>query len=133
MWIKGIYKLPELKHAFIIVSSLSEFQDNSKLSKKSKRRVEYFEKILRSKDQKNQKSTRHWTLKVMSENDFVRVLSQNNKRESVSSNQPSHSPEYLELLAINLLRTSEDVSDWTYNTPKVLSSVPEEDIIEVFI
>lgn len=131
MKITGIYKLPEIKHAFLIVASLDEFSDNSKLSQESKRRMEYFEHILRSKENKKTKDIPQWTLKVVSEKDFLTVLKQQHPKGLISSNQSSPNPEYLELLAINLLKTSKNESELKQR--KTLSLIPDEDIIEVFI
>jgi len=126
MKIIGIYKLPVIKHAFLIVSSLDEFSDSSQPSPESKRRMGYFGHILRSKENKKTKATLQWTLKVVSEKDFLTVLRQQHPKGLISSNQSSHDPEYLELLAINLLKTSKGES-------KTLSLIPDDDVIEVFI
>lgn len=133
MFIRGIYKLPVLKHAFIIVDSLEGLSDSLQPSQGHKKRMECFERILRSKDRSIPTDTQQWTLKIMSESDFVKVLEQHNPKGRVSSNQTSCNPEHLELLAINLLKAPEILSDWTLVSPKVLSSIPDEDIIEVFI
>ncbi len=131
--IKGIYKLPAVKHIFFIVSSLQEFSDGARSSKESKRRMEYFERILQSKDHTPPKVTPLWKLKVMCETDFLSALKQYNPTGRVSSNRSCHNPEDLELLAINLCKTPLSSPEKTFHTPKVLSVVPDEDIIEVFI
>lgn len=121
----GIYKIPAIKHAFFIVSSLKEFSGNSRRLPENKRRMEYFEHILRCKHQ--------WTLKLMSESDFLTVLKQHKPKGIVSPNQSSCSPASLELLTINLAKTPENCLDWAYTSKKILSVIPDEDIIEVFI
>lgn len=94
--------------------------------------MEYFEHILRSKDHTPPTVTRQWTLKVVSERDFLRVLEQRMPTAKESPSQSSYNPECLELIAINLLKTPENPSR-SLNTPTVLSKIPDEDIIEVFI
>ncbi len=42
-------------------------------------------------------------------------------------------PQDLEMLSINILKNLIESSVDTLSTPKVLSAIPEEDIIEVFI
>lgn len=130
--IKGIYKLPAIKHAFFIVSSLDEFSDNLQSCQESKRRMEYFEHILQSRDHKPPKVTPQWTLKVVSEHDFVSVLKQYSPTGQVLPIHSSDNPEFLELLAINLLKNPDRV-DPTLETTKVLSCVSDDDVIEVFI
>ena len=95
--------------------------------------MEYFEHILQLKDHMPPKVIPRWKLKLMSEDDFLSALKQQIPTRQVSSNPSSHNPEDLELLAINLVETPENPLDWTFNTPKVLCAVPDEDIIEVFI
>lgn len=133
MMIKGIYKLPAIKHAFFIVSSLEEFEVSLIESLDNKKRMEYFEHILRSKDHICPKEIPLWTLKVVSESEFLKVLEQHMPKGKVSSNLSSHNPECLELLAINLIKTPEKSSDLPPSTSKVLSVMAEDDIIEVFI
>lgn len=133
MLIDAIYKIPATKHIFFIMSSLQEFSTSQKLSLENKRRTECFEHILQSIDRMPPKAIPQWTLKIVCRNDFLSVLQHNMPKELVSSNQSFHNPEYLELLAINLLKTPENSCDFAFNTPKVLSAIPEEDIIEVYI
>lgn len=132
MEIKGIYKLPKIKHVFFIVPSLDEFSDSPKPCRESKRRMEYFGRILRSKDHKTPKATPHWTLKLVTVSDLETILKQHNPIGQVSSSQTCDNPEYLELLAINLVKTPNSL-DCSQDSQKVLSCVSDEDIIEVFI
>ncbi len=131
MWIKAIYKLPQIKHAFFIVAPLEEQSTTEVQLSGNKRKREYFEQILRCKDHSSPTETQQWTLKIVSESDFVKVLKQHMPKGLELSNPSSHSPELLELLAINLLKTPDFTN--VYQEQKVLSVVPEEDIIEVFI
>lgn len=133
MMIVGIYKIPKIKHALIIVAPSDEFSSNLQQLQKNKKRMECFEQILRSKDHRIPKEAQQWTLEVVSKIDFLKVLKLNKPKGKVSSNLSFHNPECLELLAINLVKTPEKTSDWTLDTPTALSSIPEEDIIEVFI
>jgi hypothetical protein len=130
MWIRAIYKLPEIRHVYFIVSPQEGDEESGLILKESTRKRECFEQILRSKDRTFPSTAQQWTLALLSESDFLKVIEQHQPREPGSSNQSSHSPEYLELLAINLLKTP---SSRTLETPKFLSPIPSEDIIEVFI
>src|SRR5580692_9116243 len=103
--IKGIYKIPSIKHVFFIVSSLRDFLDNSLTSQGNKTRMEYFGRILRSKDRMLPKANLQWTVKVVSEHDFLKAIKQHIPKGKVSPNRSSNNPEELELLAINLLKT----------------------------
>lgn len=134
MSIRAVYKIPEAKHMFFIVEPLDDSScDYLAESPGSKRRREYFEHILRSRDRSNPKAIQQWTLGIVPADDFLSAIEQNTPKELVSSNQSSQNPEKLELLAINLVKTPPNSSDWTLRTPKVLCAVPDEDIIEVFI
>lgn len=130
--IRGIYKIPAIKHTFLIVDSLEDVSDSTPLYRESKRRMAHFEHILRSKDRTCPKVALQWKWTLVEEQDFLRVLERSMPTKEVSSNQSCYSPEHLELLAINLLRTRDSLV-FPHDTPKVLSCVPDEDIIEVFI
>lgn len=115
------------------MSSLEDFGGNSAESPDSKKRMEYFEHILQLRDHICPKEIPLWTLEVVSESEFLKVLEQRMPKGKVSSNLSSHNPECLELLAINLIKTPEQSSDLALKTPTVLGVIPDEDIIEVFI
>lgn len=127
MDVKAIYKIPALKHAFFIVSSLDEFSEKSEETQKSKIRMEYFEHILHSKDCTLPIEIQQWTLKVMSHTDFVSAIKRRNPIGQVLSNQTSCEDPELELLAINLTKNSSGLET------KELSFTEDADIIEVFI
>lgn len=127
MDVKAIYKIPALKHAFIIVSSLDEFSENSSSFQESRTRTEYLERILRSKNCTQPKAIRPWTLKVMSQSDFLLALRRHKPTLEVLPSQTSYDDPELELLAINLVKTESGLEQ------KELSFTEEADIIEVFI
>ncbi len=127
MEIKAIYKIPALRHAFLIVSSLDEFCDNSPSSQENRTRTEYLERILRSKNCMQPKAIQQWTLKVMSQSDFVSALKRNKSTAGVLTNQTSYNDPELELLAINLNKNDPN------NETKELSFIEDSDVIEVFI
>ena len=128
----GIYKLPAIKCAFFIVSTLWDVSGKQTSSQEHDKRIRQLEHILRSKDHTCPKASQLWKYVVVEQNDFLRVLEQSMPRKQGETNQSCYSPEHLELLAINLLKTPRDRRR-TYETPKVLSCIPDEDIIEVFI
>lgn len=127
MDIKAIYRIPALRHAFLIVSSLDEFCDNSQAYQENKTHTEYLERILRSKNCTQPKAILPWTLKVMSQSDFVLALRRNRPTTEVLPSQTSYNDPELELLAINLVKTESGLEK------KELSFTEDADIIEVFI
>jgi hypothetical protein len=131
--LRGIYKIPSQRLAFLIVSVFPDFLDCCRESQASKKRMEYIGRTLRSKDRSTPKESQLWKLKVVSENDFLMAIKRYKPTRKESSNQSFDSPLALELLTMNLLKTPGDLVDWTFNTPKALSVIPNEDIIEVFI
>lgn len=133
MKIIGIYKLPQVKHIFFIVSELHVFDDLQESMLESKRRMEYFEHILRCKDYMPPKAIPRWRLKVMTQNDLLTVLAQHNTKEKSSSNLTFQSPEEMEMLAINLFGSCNDENSCSYKTSKNAGVLYDDDIIEVFI
>lgn len=133
MNLRGIYKIPSQRIEFLIVSAFPDFLDCFRESHASKKRMEYIGRTLRSKDRRNPKGSQLWKLKVVSENDFLMAIKRYKPTRKESSNQSFDSPLVLELLTINLLKTPCDLVDWTFNTPKALSVISNDDIIEVFI
>jgi len=129
----GIYKLPTVRHVFFIVSSLHDFLDSLSLSEENRIRREYFERILRSKDRIRPKVSLQWTIKVVCVHDFLKAIKRRIPKGKVLPSQSSHNPEELELLTINLAKTHQSDLARTFDTPKVLSAIPDDDIIEVFI
>ena len=130
--IKGIYKIPAIRHAFFIVDSLSELEGEPLSPSSFAEGKEYFEHILESKDHICPKEAQQWKLRVVSSEQFLQVLEKCTPKGLVSPNQSSRNPEYLELLAINLLKTPVSNPD-SLHTSKYLGVVPDEDVIEVFI
>lgn len=131
--IRGIYKLPAIKHTFLIFASPDEDEENDSRLLGNRKRREYFEHILECKHRMLPTETLLWRLKIVSEDDFLSVIRQHTPTDLVSSSQSSSNPEMLELLAINLLRTPVCLPSVPCETPKFLCAVPDEDIIEVFI
>lgn len=131
--IKAIYKLPAIKYVFFIASSESGLSKESKESPENRKRMEHFEHILQSKENIDPKECPRWKTKLICEKDFLLALKHKMPIEKVSPSQSFDNPESLELLAINPVKTPRNALVWPFNTPKVLSVVPDEDIIEVFI
>ena len=133
MMIRGIYKLPAIKHTFLIFESSDHEIKNAKELIENRRKKECFAHIFQTKDHMPPKEILLWRLKSVSEDDFLSVIRQYVPREIISSSQSSNNPEMLELLAINILKTTSYLSTETCETPKFLCNIPDEDIIEVFI
>ena len=133
MTIKGIYKLPAIKHTFLVMSSGEEGCDNETMWIENRKKMEYFEHILELKDHMHPKETPLWRLKLVHEDDFLLAIKRYRPKEIVSSSQSLGNPEELELLSVNLLKNLVNPLYETYETPKFLGSIREEDIIQVFI
>ena len=63
--ITGIYKIPSIKHAFFVVSSLKKIFSDSEFYHECKRRAQYFDKILRVKGRIYLEVNQKWNLKIM--------------------------------------------------------------------
>lgn len=78
--------------------------------------------------------SQQWKVKLIHEDDFLMSLESLQSKLLESTNQPFRSPENMELLAINLVQTPRSSPETLSSiTPKVLSRIPDEDIIEVFV
>ena len=130
MMIKGIYKVPAIKHAFFIISSPDKISEEIGLEEVEKRN-KHLEHILLSKNYICPTEIESWTFEVLFEKNFLRVLSTCMSRVGISSKISSHNPACLELLAINLVKTNKEPSD--LKTPRMLGVADDEDVIEVFI
>jgi hypothetical protein len=130
--IRGIYKIPQIRHAFFIVDSLSGIEESPATSLSLEEGAEYFEHILQLKDHICPKEAQQWKLRVVSSEQFLRVLEKCTPKELGFPNQSSCNPEYLELLAINLVKTPLSTPESLYSSKK-LGVLPDEDVIEVFI
>ena len=134
VWIKGIYKIPRTKQMIFIVSDSSTPNNSPKPLSKSIRGTLDLERSDLNQSRKTPRKDLQWTLKIVRESDFLDLLESQKMLHLELTNQPSHSSENMELLAINLLETPESCSEHlSSNTPKHLCNVPNEDIIEVFI
>jgi len=75
-----------------------------------------------------------WRIKLVLEDDFLESLKTLRDQLLESSNQTFDIPESIDLLSINLAKSSlSSPEKFSSVTLKVLSQVPEEDIIEVFV
>lgn len=129
--ITGRYTIPSIKHTFLIFDSLDEDQTDEVKSIRSTKRREYFEHILESKDHISPTKVVLWRLKLLYEQDFLDVIRSHTSKKQVSTKQSFEDPQKLELMSINILK--QDVSSEKCETAKILCSVPQEDVIEVFI
>lgn len=130
--IKGTYRLPTIKHTFLVISVHDDHFDEQVLQK-NKINKEYFAHILRSKDRICPKEIQLKRLVAISETDFLWEIEQHSPIVKVSSSLSSGNPAMLELLTMNLLKTQQSPHSGTYETCKFLGFVPDEDVIEVCI
>lgn len=131
--ITGIYKIPSIKHAFFVVSSLKNLFSDSEFYHECKRRMQYFDKILRLKERIYLCGNEKWNLKVISQRDFLSVLEKYMPLGQISNCNSCNFPESLELLSINLIKSRELSPSCSHDTLKGLCRVANEDIIEIFI
>lgn len=131
--ILGIYAIPAIKQQFIIVPSLDFFSNSSRREIETEERMKYLVHILQSKDRICTKVNSHWQTKIVPLEHFLKAILQHTPREKVLPNRSCDYPEELELIAINLLKNPQSFVENELHTPKVLSVIPAEDIIEVFI
>ena len=133
MRIRALYRLPARKEILVIASFPYTDQNSPKLSELRKLRIESLEHTLKNKHCMRNNQDQQWTIRIIPEDDFLLSLSSQENIMQVTTNQPFRNSEDMELLAINLLKTPRSSTDLSYNTPKILSKVLDEDIIEVFI
>jgi len=132
MRVRAVYKLPELRQ-IILITSPCKIQDSPKLSRLHKQGKEVLEDIRNCKGRISPKRDQKWSIKVVLEEDFLQAIEGLQEIKLLGPNQSYDNSENMELLAINLLQTPSKSSDLSFNTPKILSKVPNEDIIEVFV
>lgn len=129
MWIRAIYRIHSTKHIFLITSPRqTETRLESDIAK------EDFVRILREKDRTESKEDQTWRVHTLPESDFLESVDSHLEICLKSSNQTFHSSTSMELLAINLTTSHACLSDsLSLSTPRGISRVSDEDIIEVVI
>lgn len=130
-YIRGIYQIPASRQTFLILSG-SKSNDNPKLSLHCLEGMEMLWATLRYKDRMLPKECLKSSVRIVRENDFLSILKDLRLIPKILPNPSSHNPVDMELLAINLLN-SNPRDEFSHETPKVLSAISSEDIIEVFI
>lgn len=130
VWIRAIYRCPQSCTQLLIYDTLATPIDQETLSQ-SNSEIGCPEHIRRLIYRRAPKKYRHWTAKLVPLSDFLSALNMQKSETLGVSNQSFHKPESLELLAM-CLENSPCLSG-SSNTPKILDSIPDEDIIQVFI
>ena len=134
IWIRVFYyTMPSLKHIFIVVYSLSSSSDNPKLLPRNRTSKEYFDCTVQSKLHEYNNTNIKWTIRTIHVDDFLSSIASLTSMPQSRSNLFFHSPECMELLTINLSKIPPSLLDLSLDTPKVLSKISEEDVIEIFI
>jgi hypothetical protein len=133
MTVVALYKIPSLKQVFVIVASQKASSDSSKPSKASKKRREYFVRVLLSKGQGDNTDIPKWSSKILPEADFLAVLEQYRPTARILTNQETTCPPSLEYLTITITRNLSNILVCQHFPEKVLNFVSPEDIIEVSI
>ena len=132
-WIKGIYTLPKSMNVFLIMSDPHVHQRPESLIEESKQAKKLLEHIVRGKNKKLPKGYRQWITTQVLEQDFLSSIKELTAKEGAISNPSYHDPIDIDLLTINVLKSSDDSCEELLESKKVLSRIPEHDIIEVFI
>lgn len=129
MWIRAIYRIHSTKHIFLITTPK---QTGTPLE--SDIAKEDFARILRDKDHMKSKEDQTWKVYTLPESDFLESVDSHLEICLKSSNQTFHNSTSMELLAINLCTPQPCLSDsLSLSSPKGISRVSDEDIIEVVI
>lgn len=129
-----MYSIPARKEILLIASySPNTALDSPKPSEHRIGQKEEIERIRRDTRRKLPKTDLKWTIRIIPEDDFLKSIPSLEYKNPATTNQSFDNSESMELLAINLLKTPRPSNDLSCNTPKILSKVPNEDIIEVFI
>lgn len=131
--IKATYKIPSCKTVFFVISdSLCpvHIQKSPKSSIKTKGILS--DDVLLTIRRHSRKYPR-WTVRVMSESQFLLSIAQPIGIEFASKNPLVQNTENMKLLTINTPKTPQPNLYPSFHTPKILSNAPSEDIIEVFI
>lgn len=133
IWVKAVYRLPAIRHLLFVVPFPDRKESYFPSLKRIQKKAE-LEELLLSKDQALPKKSLKWTIKLVQEDDFLSSLESQRKKLLQETNLSSDIPQDLELLAINLLPThSSSYESLSSVTPKILSQIPDEDIIEVSV
>ena len=130
--IMAMYRISSVEHVFFISSLRILFRVLQPL-KENKKRKECFEHILQWKYRIFPKAFLQWTLAIAHRRDLLSAKKHNNTKGQVSTNQTFHNPEDLELLTINLKKDAHTYPELNLQTHKEVSSIPKEDVIEIFI
>lgn len=131
--INVIYNIPSIKHTFFLTSSLYDISNSSQAFQDSEKRKKCFENILKSKKNGSKNLENDWKYVLIEKNEFLQVLKACFSEWKIPSNLSYNCPEHLELLAINLLNFPDQLTMFPEDSTKILSCIPDEDVIEVFI
>ena len=132
--IKAIYRFPQQKSVFFVLSTPESSSDNSTLSfPYTERGKKRFDRILREENLEKSKKCLKWTVTILLESDFLTCLRKSERIKEGSTSPSFRNPVCMELLTINLSKNPQHPSEDSFNTPRTLNMLPSEDVIEVFI
>ena len=129
-WVRAVYKIPELKHIFLVVTNLD---DKNYLSKDTEKKKKYFERVLQNKYSESKKKYLEWKIKPILEKDFLEIIEEHTGKMIGSTNPNIENSEEMELLSINLKTSTSLLGTFSICTSKILNKVSNDDIIEVFV
>jgi hypothetical protein len=133
MRIRAFYRVPSKKEILVVACYPSAVPDNSTPSGGRILGKEELQHIRNNLNNMLTNKNPKWTIKIVLEDDFLKSILGLEYKTQTKTNQSFDNSEYMELLTINPLKTPRSSIDLSSSTPKALSKVPIEDIIEVFI
>lgn len=131
-WIKGVYEIPSLNHVFLVVADDQNRLSLANTSQIRQKKISYFDKMLQQKDNNIFSQDAPWKVRVLREIEFLAVLNIQKNRRCESLTQSFSISDYMDMLAMNLVKTS-FASSQSLVSPKMLDIISDDDVIEVFI
>lgn len=123
MKIEAVYQIPSVN--FLILISKKNEENSHLFLEETEEQKRYLTKILTEKIQTKKRGAL-WITKMVSENMLFSCLSSANMQINKKNNLSFNVSKKLELLSINLVRDREEEE-------KILSDIPDNDVIEFFL
>jgi hypothetical protein len=124
------YKIPEMRHIFLVFALDG---DKSNRSTESEKQKKCLASVLDNKYLETEKKNRPWRIRLIHEDDFLEIIQEQTGIVKCLTNPTIENSEYMELLAINIKTEMPHHDSLASCTPKVLDRVSKDDVIEFFI
>lgn len=135
-FVKSVHSLPAIRQIWIVISPNKIYRrcSSPRLLQHCKTEREILEHILPMQSHRMPSKDQPWRLRLIHESDFEKIRRSRKRSGQGSSNLSSHMLEDTELLTTNLLKTLSCLENpLSLLSKKIISKVPDEDVIEVFI